>query len=230
MDERPSTARPAHAASALACCPRQTPTCSPPGPAAPDYRLANPARLDPDRTRPPCWTAPTSSWCGCSAASRPGTRASPRCARQDLPVVVVSGEQAPDAELMALSTVPAGIAAQAHEYLAHGGPANLARAARVPVRHRAADRHGFAPPRPAPAWGIREPPARSRRQATALRPGRRRPLLPRPRAGRATPRYVDALCRRSRTRRRAPLPVCCAACGPPTPACWTRCAPPTRWS
>ena len=30
---------------------------------------------------------------------------------------------------MELSTVPAGIAAEAHAYLAHGGPANLARAA-----------------------------------------------------------------------------------------------------
>lgn len=42
------------------------------------------------------------------------------------PVVVLTGEQAPDAQLMELSTVPAGIAAEAHAYLAHGGPANLA--------------------------------------------------------------------------------------------------------
>ena len=43
------------------------------------------------------------------------------CVASGLPVVVVSGEQAPDAELMARSTVPAGIALQAHVYLAEGG-------------------------------------------------------------------------------------------------------------
>ena len=42
-----------------------------------------------------------------------------------MPTVVVSGEQAPDAELMSHSTVPAGIAVQAHIYLAQGGVENL---------------------------------------------------------------------------------------------------------
>src|ERR671938_1843735 len=42
-----------------------------------------------------------------------------------LPVVVLGGEQAPDAELMELSTVPAGVCAEAHAYLAHGGAGNL---------------------------------------------------------------------------------------------------------
>src|SRR4051794_19423360 len=41
------------------------------------------------------------------------------------PVVVLGGEQTPDAELMELSTVPGGVVAEAHGYLAHGGPANL---------------------------------------------------------------------------------------------------------
>ena len=47
------------------------------------------------------------------------------CAASGLPVVVVSGEQAPDADLMERSTVPAGIAVQAHTYLAEGGVENL---------------------------------------------------------------------------------------------------------
>ena len=42
-----------------------------------------------------------------------------------LPVVVVSGEQAPDADLMERSTVSAGIALQTHTYLAQGGVENL---------------------------------------------------------------------------------------------------------
>src|SRR5690349_1529733 len=39
------------------------------------------------------------------------------------PVVVLGGEQTPSAELMELSTVPVGTAAEAHRYLAEGGPA-----------------------------------------------------------------------------------------------------------
>jgi cobaltochelatase CobN len=41
------------------------------------------------------------------------------------PVVALGGEQAPDAALMGLSTVPKGVAADAHVYLAQGGPGNL---------------------------------------------------------------------------------------------------------
>src|SRR5690348_14220468 len=41
------------------------------------------------------------------------------------PVVVLGGEQLPDAELMELSTVPMGVATEAHRYLAQGGPDNL---------------------------------------------------------------------------------------------------------
>jgi cobaltochelatase CobN len=43
-----------------------------------------------------------------------------------LPLVTLGGEQTPDAELMSHSTVPVGVAADAHRYLAEGGPANLA--------------------------------------------------------------------------------------------------------
>ena len=53
---------------------------------------------------------------------------------------MLGGEQTPDAELMSHSTVPVGIAAEAHRYLAEGGPANLGAAARLPVRHGPADR------------------------------------------------------------------------------------------
>ena len=42
-----------------------------------------------------------------------------------VPTVVLSGEQTPDADLMSHSTVPAGVALQAHIYLAQGGVTNL---------------------------------------------------------------------------------------------------------
>jgi cobaltochelatase CobN len=71
-----------------------------------------------------------------------------------VPVVVLGGEQAPDAELMKLSTVPAGVAAEAHKYLAFGGSGNLAA-----LRDFLSDTvlltgHGFAAPAASPEWGV----------------------------------------------------------------------------
>ncbi|MFE7760886.1 cobaltochelatase subunit CobN [Streptomyces sp. NPDC057438] len=69
------------------------------------------------------------------------------------PVVVLTGEQAPDAQLMAASTVPVGIAAEAHAYLAHGGPANLEQLACFLSDTVLLTGHGFDAPAPAPSWG-----------------------------------------------------------------------------
>ncbi|MCT9140518.1 cobaltochelatase subunit CobN [Streptomyces violarus] len=69
------------------------------------------------------------------------------------PVVVLTGEQAPDAQLMEASTVPVGIAAEAHAYLAHGGPANLEQLARFLSDTVLLTGHGFEAPAAAPAWG-----------------------------------------------------------------------------
>ncbi|MEU8535580.1 cobaltochelatase subunit CobN [Streptomyces parvulus] len=76
------------------------------------------------------------------------------------PVVVLSGEQAPDAQLMEASTVPVGLAAEAHAYLAHGGPANLEQLARFLSDTVLLTGHGFEPPTPAPTWGPLERTAR----------------------------------------------------------------------
>lgn len=72
---------------------------------------------------------------------------------QHRPVVVLTGEQAPDAQLMEASTVPIGIAAEAHAYLAHGGPANLDQLARFLSDTVLLTGHGFEPPAAAPTWG-----------------------------------------------------------------------------
>ncbi|MET8458953.1 cobaltochelatase subunit CobN [Streptomyces parvulus] len=76
------------------------------------------------------------------------------------PVVVLSGEQAPDAQLMEASTVPVGLAAEAHAYLAHGGPGNLEQLARFLSDTVLLTGHGFEPPTPAPTWGPLERTAR----------------------------------------------------------------------
>ncbi len=71
-----------------------------------------------------------------------------------VPVVVVSGEQAPDADLMQRSTVPAGIAVQAHTYLAQGGAGNLRQLHAFLCDTLLMTGFGFAPPAATPTWGV----------------------------------------------------------------------------
>ncbi|MYS54412.1 cobaltochelatase subunit CobN, partial [Streptomyces sp. SID6013] len=47
-----------------------------------------------------------------------------------IPTVLLGGESVPDAELMAESSVPAGVVAEALRYLVEGGPDNLTQLAR----------------------------------------------------------------------------------------------------
>ncbi|MEV6524013.1 cobaltochelatase subunit CobN [Longispora sp. NPDC051575] len=71
-----------------------------------------------------------------------------------LPVVVLGGEQAPDAELMKWSTVPVGVATEAHAYLAHGGGANLGALYNFLSDTVLLTGFGFELPVATPAWGI----------------------------------------------------------------------------
>jgi cobaltochelatase CobN len=71
-----------------------------------------------------------------------------------LPVVLLGGEAVPDAELMAASTVPAGVASQALAYLAAGGTDNLRELHRFLSDTVLLTGEGFAPPVPAPEFGI----------------------------------------------------------------------------
>src|SRR3954454_16187127 len=72
------------------------------------------------------------------------------------PVVVLGGEQLPDAELMELSTVPMGVATEAHGYLAQGGPDNLTQLHRFLSDTVLLTGEGFEPPSVAPDWGVLE--------------------------------------------------------------------------
>jgi cobaltochelatase CobN len=76
-----------------------------------------------------------------------------------LPVVLLGGEADPDAELMALSTVPAGVAAEALAYLREGGVANLRELARFLSDTVLLTGEGFAPPIPMPGHGVHGDPA-----------------------------------------------------------------------
>jgi cobaltochelatase CobN len=72
------------------------------------------------------------------------------------PVVVLGGEQAPDAQLMELSTVPGGVCAEAHAYLAQGGAANLAQLHDFLSDTVLLTGLGFEPPAKTPSWGLLE--------------------------------------------------------------------------
>ncbi len=74
------------------------------------------------------------------------------------PCVFVSGEQAPDPDLMALSTVPGGVVAEVHNYLAQGGPANLAALHAFLSDTLLLTGDVFEPPTPTPVWGVLERP------------------------------------------------------------------------
>jgi cobaltochelatase CobN len=76
------------------------------------------------------------------------------------PVVVLGGEQLPDAELMELSTVPIGVATEAHGYLAQGGPGNLVQLHRFLSDTVLLTGFGFEPPAVAPDWGVLDRPSR----------------------------------------------------------------------
>ena len=70
-----------------------------------------------------------------------------------LPLVVLGGEQTPDAELMSHSTVPIGVAADAHRYLAEGGPTNLGQLHAFLSDTVLLTGEGFEPPEIVPVWG-----------------------------------------------------------------------------
>ena len=126
----------------------------------------------------------------------------------DKPLVVLSGEQQPDPDLMAVSTVPAGVAAEAHNYLAAGGVENLAN-----LHHFLSDTvlltgHGFEPPQQTPGWGVLE------RTATAEAPDGAPTigvLYYRAQHLAGNTRYVDALCAAVEAKGARALPIYCAS-------------------
>jgi cobaltochelatase CobN len=73
-----------------------------------------------------------------------------------LPLVVLGGERMPSAELMEQSSVPIGLAAQAHSYLAEGGPANLAQLHAFLCDTVLLTGQGFDEPVVIPEWGYAE--------------------------------------------------------------------------
>ncbi|WP_405106818.1 cobaltochelatase subunit CobN [Micromonospora sp. NBC_01405] len=70
------------------------------------------------------------------------------------PLVVLGGERTPNAALMELSTVPIGVCAEAHRYLAEGGAENLGQLHAFLSDTVLLTGEGFEPPAVLPEWGV----------------------------------------------------------------------------
>ncbi|THV42074.1 cobaltochelatase subunit CobN [Glycomyces buryatensis] len=79
------------------------------------------------------------------------------CLEADIPLLALSGEGAPDAELTALSTAPTAVVAQAFEYLRLGGVDNTERLLRFLSDTLLLTGLGFEPPAELPEHGVYHP-------------------------------------------------------------------------
>lgn len=122
-----------------------------------------------------------------------------------VPTVVVSGEQAPDAELMSHSTVPAGVAVQAHVYLAQGGMDNLRQLHAFLSDTVLMTGFGFAPPASIPNWGVLE------RASTHPEGPTIAVLFYRAQQLAGNTGYVESLCDAIENAGGKPLPIYCAS-------------------
>jgi len=122
-----------------------------------------------------------------------------------VPTVVISGEQAPDADLMERSTVPAGIALQTHAYLAQGGTENLANLYAFLADTVLMTGFGFNPPVSVPEWGrLERPDSMNDGPTIAVLYYRAQHL-----AGNTS--YIAALCDAITAAGARPLPLYCAS-------------------
>ncbi|MGI5399846.1 cobaltochelatase subunit CobN [Streptomyces sp. CA-135486] len=122
-----------------------------------------------------------------------------------IPTVLLGGEAVPDAELMAESSVPAGVVAEALRYLVEGGPGNLVELARFLSDTVLLTGVGFAEPQKMPEYGVH-----GRRPLTEGRPTVG-VLFYRAHELSGNTAFIDVLCDRIEERGANALPVYCGS-------------------
>jgi len=118
------------------------------------YRIANPNRVDAAEELPALLAGADVAVVRLLGGKRAWEQGLAVLARSGLPTVLLGGEAVPDAELMAESSVPAGVVAEALAYLVEGGPRNLAELARFLSDTVLMSGEGFEPPAPMPDFGV----------------------------------------------------------------------------
>lgn len=123
-----------------------------------------------------------------------------------IPLVALGGEIAPDAELMECSTVPVGVAADAHNYLAAGGPENLRQLHNFLSDTVLLTGNGFEPPIQLPSWGELDRVAAERADGPTVAV-----IYYRAQHLAGNTAYVDALCAAIERAGARALPLYCAS-------------------
>ncbi|MBS2537562.1 cobaltochelatase subunit CobN [Catenulispora sp. NF23] len=119
------------------------------------YRTANPARLDAEGLGALLAQAdPEVAVVRLLGGHRPWRWLVDAITASGVPAVVLGGEAVPDAELMALSTVPGGVVAEALNYLTAGGPSNLVQLANFLTDTVLGGGEGFEAPQAMPEFGV----------------------------------------------------------------------------
>ncbi|MEU3652413.1 cobaltochelatase subunit CobN [Streptomyces sp. NPDC032161] len=119
------------------------------------YRIGNPTRVDVHEELPALIEGASVAVVRLLGGKRAWEDGLAVLRASGIPTVLLGGETVPDAELMAESSVPAGVVAEALRYLVEGGPGNLVELTRFLSDTVLLTGHGFAEPQRMPEWGVR---------------------------------------------------------------------------
>ncbi|MER5788838.1 cobaltochelatase subunit CobN [Streptomyces sp. NPDC001980] len=119
-----------------------------------DYRIGNPTRVDVTEELPALLAGADIAVVRLLGGKRAWEDGLAALKAAGIPTVLLGGEAVPDAELMAESSVPAGVVAEALRYLVEGGPANLTELARFLSDTVLLTGEGFAEPQKMPEYGV----------------------------------------------------------------------------
>ncbi|MEN3585049.1 cobaltochelatase subunit CobN [Streptomyces sp. ZYX-F-203] len=169
------------------------------------YRIANPTRVDVREELPRLVAGADVAVVRLLGGRRAWEDGLAALRAAGVPTVLLGGESVPDAELMAESSVPAGVVAEALRYLVEGGPGNLAQLARFLSDTVLLTGEGFAAPRSMPEYGVHG--------SRASRPGRPTVgvLFYRAHELSGNTAFVDTLCDAIEARGANALPVFCGS-------------------
>ncbi|MGV9569832.1 cobaltochelatase subunit CobN, partial [Streptomyces nigra] len=169
------------------------------------YRIGNPTRLDVEGELPALIEGADIAVVRLLGGKRAWEDGLAALKASGVPTVLLGGESVPDAELMAESSVPAGVVAEALKYLVAGGPANLTELARFLSDTVLLTGEGFLEPRPMPEYGVHgSRPWRDGRPAVGV-------LFYRAHHLSGNTAFVDTLCDAIEARGANALPVYCGS-------------------